>query len=207
MEIAKVSFTGSTMTGRKIQQAATDSNMKRVTLELGGKSPIIIFDDCDIDKAIFWTVAGITAGTGQVCAATSRLFVQDTIKAEFLARLKQSFEAIPLGQDPQSDDSQYGPIIDKAQYHRVLDYIRAGKKDGATILTGDEQPRENGFYLSPTILLDPPIDSVVYREEVFGPVLCAKTFHTEEEALAMANDTQYGLSGSYFHLCDQECLC
>ncbi|KIW23060.1 uncharacterized protein PV07_11292 [Cladophialophora immunda] len=198
MKVAKVSFTGSTITGRKIQEAATKSNMKRVTLELGGKSPMIIFDDCDLEKAMFWAVAGITVGTGQVCAATSRILIQDSIRDEFISKLKARFESITLGQDPQDGRSSYGPIIDKFQYDRVRGYIEAGKQSGATVLAGSEDYPGKGYYVPPTIFLNPPEDAVIYREEIFGPVLCVTTFGTEQEALQKANDTHYGLSGAVF---------
>ena len=161
---------------------------------------MIIFDDCDIEKALFWAVAGITAGTGQVCAATSRIFIQDTIKDGFLATLKERFEAIPLGQDPQDVSSFFGPVVDKSQYDRVTGYIQAGKKGGTKTLTktgGDYTGK--GYYVAPTIFVDPDDDAAIYREEIFGPVLCAKTFTSEEDAIRMANDTSYGLSGQHLN--------
>ena len=198
MKIAKISFTGSTATGRKIQDAATKSNLKRVTLELGGKSPLIIFDDCDMQKALFWAVLGITSGTGQVCAATSRIFVQDTIMNEFMEGMKKGFEKISLGDDPQDADAKYGPVVDKLQYDRVMSYIEKGKNEsGAELLTGGEAYGKKGHYISPTVFVNPSDDAAIYRDEIFGPVLCAKSFKTEEEALKMANDTQYGLAGGF----------
>lgn len=199
MKIAKISFTGSTATGRKIQDAATKSNLKRVTLELGGKSPAIIFDDADLEKAIFWSIVGITNGTGQVCAATSRVYVQNSIMPAFLAAMKQAFEGISgqLGGDPQDPSTTYGPVVDKLQYDRVRTYIESGKKN-AELLTGGDEYQKSGHYISPTIFVNPADDAAVYKEEIFGPVLCVKPFETEEEVLKMANNSQYGLAGAVF---------
>jgi len=178
MKIAKISFTCSTLTGLKIQDAATKSNMKRVTLELGGKSPAIIFDDTDLEKAIFWSVVGITNGTGQVCAASSRVYVQKSLIDTFLTRIKQAFEEISrnLGSDPQN---AYGPMVDKAQYDRVRAYIESGKQS-AVLFSGGDEYQKAGHCISPTIFINPNDDAAIYKEEIFGPVLCVKGFQTEE---------------------------
>ena len=199
MKIQKISFTGSTATGRKIQDAATRSNLKRVTLELGGKSPAIIFDDADIEGAIFWSILGITVNSGQVCAASSRIYIQDTIFDSFVGRLKQAFEGIAstLGADPQEPTTQFGPVIDALQHQKVTEFIEAGKKE-AELLTGGTKYSKAGQYIAPTIFLNPADDASIYKEEIFGPVLCAKSFKTEEEALKMANNSDYGLAGSVF---------
>lgn len=199
MKVAKISFTGSTATGRKIQAAATNSNLKRVTLELGGKSAAIVFDDTDFETAIFWSVMGITINSGQVCAASSRLYVQDSIMDSFMARLKAAFEGITasLGSDPQAPTTTYGPVVDQIQYDKVTQLIEEGKRV-ARPLTGGIKHDKAGHYVAPTIFVNPPKDSAIYKEEVFGPVLCARSFKTEEEALSMANDSQYGLAGSVF---------
>lgn len=199
MGISKISFTGSTMTGKRIQDAATKSNLKRVTLELGGKSPAIVFDDCDIQKALFWSILGITINAGQVCAATSRIFIQEGIADKFLGLLKETFEGMAqtLGADPQDLSTQYGPLVDNIQFEKVLKFIEEGKACSKTVVGGTKYEKE-GYYIAPTIFLDPPTDSSIYREEIFGPVLCARTFKTEEEAIELANDTQYGLAGSIY---------
>lgn len=200
-KIAKISFTGSTAVGRKIQDAATRSNMKRVTLELGGKSPAIVFEDAGFETALFWCVLGITVNSGQICAATSRLFVQESIAEEFLSQLKQKFESITkeLGADPQDQSTTYGPLVDKIQYDNVQKFIQNAKESsGASLITGGEKYTGKGFYVSPTIFMNPDEDAEVYRNEVFGPVLCVKTFKTEDEAVELANDTSYGLAGSVF---------
>ena len=199
MSIQKISFTGSFATGKKIQTAATESNLKRVTLELGGKSPAIVFDDADLDTVILWSVRGITANSGQICAATSRLLVQETIVDTVIGRLQDAFKAIEatLGADPQDPTTTYGPLVDKAQYDKVLEYISEGAKS-AEVLVGDKtQTGAKGYYVAPTIFKNVDCNSKVYREEIFGPVLCVETFKTEEEALKMANDTEYGLAGQH----------
>jgi aldehyde dehydrogenase (NAD+) len=195
MDIDKVSFTGSTATGRRIQEAATKSNLKRVTLELGGKGPALVFDDADLDKALFWVTLGITVNTGQVCAATSRLLVQKSIADSFLEKLKAGLGAMSqaLGGDPQDVSTHYGPVVDAQQFQKVTDYIQEGKKR-TKVLTGGQKYEKKGYYIAPTVFLDPEPDEKIWTEEIFGPVLCVKTFETEEEAIKLANDTQYGLS-------------
>lgn len=202
--IQKISFTGSLATGKKIQAAATESNLKRVTLELGGKCPAIVFEDADLDTTIPWLVRGITANTGQMCAATSRLFLHETIADSVIARLRDAFEAIAatLGADPQDLTTTYGPLVDKTQFERVLEYIREGKKSAQIVTGGEAQaPGLKGYYVAPTMFTHVDGDSKIYREEVFGPVLCVKTFKTEAEAIEMANDTEYGLGGTPYIPC------
>jgi aldehyde dehydrogenase (NAD+) len=196
MGIQKVSFTGSTITGRKVQDAATKSNLKRVTLELGGKSPAIVFEDADIAKSLFWCTFGITGNTGQVCAATSRLFVQESIAEQFVKSLKDRFQEIAsgMGGDPLDPATTYGPIIDESQHQRVSQFIQEAKNEMTPVVGGDDYTGK-GYFVAPTIFLNPPGDAKIYREEVFGPVLCIKTFKTEDEALLLANDTDYGLAG------------
>ncbi|KAJ5220568.1 aldehyde dehydrogenase [Penicillium chermesinum] len=189
MDIDKISFTGSTGTVRKVQDAATKSNLKRVTYELGGKSPAVVFEDADIERNLFWCTFGITGNSGQVCTATSRLFVQESIAEKFI-------EAT-LGADPMSPETQYGPLVDKAQYERVRIYIDDAQKVLSPVVGGDTYSVDD-YYVAPTIFLNPPSDAKIYREEIFGPVLCIKTFKTEEQAIALANDTNYGLAGSAY---------
>ncbi|KAJ5710602.1 aldehyde dehydrogenase [Penicillium malachiteum] len=199
MKIDKISFTGSTATGRKIQEASAKSNLKRVTLELGGKSPAIVFEDADIENAIFWAIVGITSNSGQVCAASSRIYIQDTIVDKFLERLKGAFQQMStsLGSDPQDEATTFGPLVDQSQYEKVRSYIEAGKQT-AELIVGGEHYEGKGTYVAPAIFLNPEKDASVYTEEVFGPVLCARSFHTEIEALEFANDTSFGLAGSVF---------
>ena len=199
MSIQKISFTGSLATGKKIQAAAADSNLKRVTLELGGKSPAIVFDDADLDTVILWSVRGITANSGQICAATSRLLVHERIADTVIGRLQDAFKAIEatMGADPQDPTTTYGPLVDKAQYEKVLEYISEGAKSAEVLVGGKTQTGAKGYYVAPTIFKNVDCNSKIYREEIFGPVLCVETFKTEEEALKMANDTEYGLAGQH----------
>lgn len=196
MDVQKISLTGSIATGKKVQEAATRSNLKRVTLELGGKSPSIIFDDANIESALFWSNLGITVNAGQVCAASSRLYVQESIAEQVIDRLKQDFEKIgeSLGSNPQDKSTTYGPLVDKVQYDQVARFIEEGKSE-ATLIAGGNIYRGEGHFVSPVIFLNPKDDAKVYKQEVFGPVLCIKTFKTEEEVLKMANNTTYGLAG------------
>ncbi len=175
--------------------------MKRVTLELGGKSPALVFGDADIETALFWCVMGITVNAGQVCAATSRLFVQENIADKFIEQLQQRFESITngIGADPQDPSTTYGPLVDKVQFDSVQKFIQNGKESsGASLLMGGEKYKGKGFYVSPTVFVNPDTNSDIYRKEVFGPVLCVKSFKTEEEAVELANDSVYGLAGSVF---------
>lgn len=199
MKVAKVSFTGSIGTGRKIQDAATKSNLKRVTLELGGKSPAIVFEDADMKKAIQWGVIGVTMITGQVCAASSRVYIHESIIDEYLTKLKAAFEEIgkSLGQDPQDPKSSYGPVIDQLQYDRVWSFIKDAKDSGEELLTGGKEYPNKGYFIAPTIIKNPKEDAAAYKQEIFGPVICVKSFKTEEEVLKMANDTTYGLAGMF----------
>ncbi|XHG08865.1 hypothetical protein AWENTII_011954 [Aspergillus wentii] len=194
--VQKVSFTGSLKTGRKIQIAAAQSNLKRVTLELGGKSPAIVFEDADLPTALTWCVRGITVNSGQICAATSRLLVHESMATEFVQRLQREFDAIAqsLGQDPQEMTTTYGPLVDRAQYESVASYV--GDEEQRRQLLG--RPLEDGHYMPPIVIQSPSHDSPVYQEEVFGPVLCVESFATEDEALRKAHDTEYGLAASIY---------
>jgi aldehyde dehydrogenase (NAD+) len=202
MDIDKISFTGSGITGRKVQDGATKSNLKKVTLELGGKSPSLIFDDANIENAIGQNSQGFLINTGQVCAATSRVFVQRGIAPKVIEALKAAFTQAEgaFGADPATASTMLGPLADKAQYDRVVDFIETAKKDsGAELAVGGGRIEgHKGFYVQPTIFLNAKEDSKIYREEVFGPVMNIKTFDTEEEAIKLANDTSYGLSSAIY---------
>ena len=196
MDVRAISFTGSTRTGRAIQKAAADSNMKNVVCELGGKSPVLIFEDANIDNAVEATESSIMTLSGQVCMANSRVYVQKSIAEKFISKFKELAESRKLG-DPLSKDTTQGPQADKIQHKNVLDYIEHGKKSG-TLLTGGDNPFEDGCFVSPTIFLNQPEDAKVMKEEIFGPVVTINTFETEEEALKKANDTEYGLYAAVF---------
>lgn len=199
MKVAKISFTGSTATGKSVQIAAAQSNLKRCTLELGGKSPALLFDDADMENALACLSQGFLINTTQVCAATTRLLVQDTISDEFVVRLKSSFEkALASYGDPSLPESFTGPVADEAQFRRVMGMIEAAKQQDIQLVTGGDRHGPQGFFIQPTIFVDPPLASPVYREEIFGPVLCVVRFKTESEAVALANDSIYGLGASIY---------
>ncbi|KAK7358315.1 hypothetical protein VNO77_00242 [Canavalia gladiata] len=193
MDIDAVSFTGSTKTGREIMQAAAKSNLKQVSLELGGKSPLIIFDDADIDKAAELALIGILYNKGEVCVASSRVFVQEGIYDEFEKKLVEKAKAWIVG-DPFDPISQQGPQVDKKQFEKVLSYIEHGKREGATLLTGGKTLGNRGYYIEPTIFSDIKDDMLIAQDEIFGPVMALKKFKTIEEAIKSANNTKYGLA-------------
>ncbi|KAK1145094.1 hypothetical protein N8T08_004527 [Aspergillus melleus] len=197
-DIRKISFTGSGLTGKKIQRAAAESNLKRVTLELGGKTPAGIFDDCNLDNAVQWATKAITSNSGQICIAASRVYVQESIAEKFIAAFVKSIQASAenIG-DPNSKDTHFGPLADKAQFTRVQTFFSedAGKTQ---ILTGGKQHGETGYFFQPTVLYNPDPQAAVYKNEIFGPVACVRTFKDEEDFLQMANDTEYGLNAAVF---------
>ena len=198
-DIAKVSLTGSVPTGRKVAGAAA-SQLKHVTMELGGKSPIIVFDDADIDSAISGAMLGNFYSTGQVCSNGTRVFVHKAVKDTFLARLKARTEAILIG-DPQDEATQMGPMVSLAQREKVMSYIDKGKAEGATLVTGGGIPNSvtgEGFYIQPTVFADVTDDMTIAREEIFGPVMCVLDFEDEAEVIERANGTEFGLSAGVF---------
>ena len=198
MRIRKVSFTGSISTGKKIQIAAAQSNLKRVTLELGGKSPAVVFEDANLDNALTWTVNAILARSGQVCVAASRVYVQKSIAGKFIEKYVEKMKAAAkdLG-DPQDPSVKMGPLVDATQLERVKGMVERGKGE-AELVVGGVQYGETGCYMEPTVFLNPKADAEIYRNEIFGPVSIVKTFETEEEVLALANDTEYGLMSGVF---------
>ncbi|KAN0134742.1 Aldehyde dehydrogenase domain containing protein [Lactarius tabidus] len=197
MGIDKIAFTGSTLVGRKIMEASAQSNLKNVTLELGGKSPNIVFDDADLDLAINWSIHGIFWNHGQACCAGSRIFVQEGIYDEFVERFTAKTKKLKLG-DPFASDSYQGPQVSQIQYDRIMDYINSGKKEGATVHLGGERHGNEGYYVQPTIFTDTRPDMRIVQEEIFGPVGVIIKFKNEEDALRQANDTLYGLAAAVF---------
>jgi len=171
--------------------------VKPVSLELGGKSPIIVFEDFDLDKAAEWTIFGCFWTNGQICSATSRLIVHESIAAEFLDRLVKWVKNIKIS-DPLEEGCRLGPVVSGGQYEKVLKFIATAKSEGATVLCGGARPEhlKKGFFIQPTIITDVTTSMQIWREEVFGPVLCVKTFSTEDEAIELANDTHYGLGAA-----------
>ena len=198
-DIAKVSLTGSVPTGRKVAGAAA-SSLKHVTMELGGKSPMIVFDDADIESAISGAMLGNFYSAGQVCSNGTRVFVHKGIKDKFLARLKARTEAIQMG-DPMDEATQLGPLVNKSQQEKVLGYIATGIKEGATLVTGGGIPNDvasEGCFVQPTIFADVTDDMTIAREEIFGPVMCVLDFDNEAEVLERANASEFGLAGGVF---------
>ncbi|KEF51436.1 uncharacterized protein A1O9_12585 [Exophiala aquamarina CBS 119918] len=199
MNIAKISFTGSVAGGRAVQDLATKSNLKRVTLELGGKSAAIIFKDAPLEVAAQGVGVGFLANSGQICVAASRVLVQEDIAEDFCQKIKAHFEVsgAAMGADPALPTTAHGPVVDKLQFDRIMSYIEKGKTS-AKLLTGGSRIGERGCFVEPTIFVDPEPGSAVYEEEIFGPVLVVKTFKTEEEAIQLANGTIYGLAANVY---------
>ncbi|MFS2223744.1 aldehyde dehydrogenase family protein [Pantoea sp. B65] len=197
-DVDKIAFTGSTEVGKKILTAAGD-NLKKVSLELGGKSPMIVFKDADLAKAALAIASGIFYNTGQTCTAGTRLYVHDAIADELLAALVQQAQQLKIGPG-LSTDTQMGPLVSKEQQQRVCDYITLGLQEGATLLTGGKCWGKEGFYVEPTILDNTTINMRVVQEEIFGPVLCVTRFSDEQEndIISQANATPYGLAASIF---------
>ncbi|OHV85636.1 betaine-aldehyde dehydrogenase [Ensifer sp. LCM 4579] len=198
-DVAKVSLTGSVPTGRRVAGAAA-AELKHVTMELGGKSPLIVFDDADLESAIGGAMLGNFYSTGQVCSNGTRVFVQKKIKDAFLSRLKERTEAIVIG-DPMDEATQLGPMVSKAQRDKVFSYIEKGKAEGARLLTGGGIPNHvsgEGTYIQPTVFADVTDGMTIAREEIFGPVMCVLDFDDEAEVVARANATEFGLSAGVF---------
>lgn len=199
LDVDKVAFTGSTATGKEIMKMASGT-MKDITLETGGKSPLIVFDDADLDLAANWSHTGIMFNQGQVCTATSRVLVQEKVYDEFVEKFKAAVQKLSVIGDPFEEATFQGPQVTKTQYDRVMGYIQIAKEEGATIaMGGDAAPQKGkGFFINPTVFTDVKPDMRIFREEIFGPCVSILRFKTEEEALELANDTTYGLGAALF---------
>ncbi|KAK7534654.1 aldehyde dehydrogenase, allergen Cla h 10 [Phyllosticta citricarpa] len=195
MDIDKVAFTGSTLVGRQILKAAAGSNLKKVTLELGGKSPNIIFADADIDDAISWANFGIFFNHGQCCCAGSRIYVQESIYDKFLARFKERATKNVVG-NPFDAATFQGPQVSQVQFDRIMEYIEHGKQSGATLETGGKRKGDKGYFIEPTIFSNVPDDARIGNEEIFGPVVTISKFKDADEAVRIGNDTNYGLAAA-----------
>ncbi|WP_088035929.1 aldehyde dehydrogenase family protein [Evansella clarkii] len=197
-EVDKVAFTGSTPVGKDIMGKASKT-LKRITLELGGKSPNLVFDDADIDAAVAGSLFGIFYNTGQSCEARSRLYVQEGIYDEFMEKFVEKTKALKLG-DPLNKETHLGAIISNDQLEIIDSYVQSAKEEGATILEGgkrlDIEGFENGHWYAPTIITDVTPDMKAVREEIFGPVVVVQKFSDEKEAVKQANDTEYGLGSA-----------
>eukprot|EP00244_Chara_vulgaris_P001460 TRINITY_DN1232_c0_g1_i3.p1 TRINITY_DN1232_c0_g1~~TRINITY_DN1232_c0_g1_i3.p1 ORF type:complete len:506 (+),score=91.76 TRINITY_DN1232_c0_g1_i3:131-1648(+) len=194
--IDKVAFTGGAQTGEKVMRAVA-KELRPVTLELGGKSAMIVFDDVDIDKTVEWAMFGAFWTNGQICSATSRLLLHESIAERFLSRLVEWTKTIKIT-DPLSQGCRLGPVVNATQYKKVMVYIDKAKEEGALLLCGGKRPAHlpQGYYVEPTVFAGVEPHMQIWREEVFGPVLSVKTFRTEDEAIRLANDSVYGLAAA-----------
>ncbi len=198
--VAKVSLTGGNQTGRGVMREAADT-LKHVTLELGGKSPLVIFDDADVENAVSAAMLANFYSTGQICSNGTRVFVQRGIRAAFLDRLVARTRAIRLG-DPMDEATQLGPLVSHTHREKVLSYLKLGREEGATLLVGGDVPVLQGFeggaFVSPTVFADVTDGMRIAREEIFGPVMSVLDFDTEDEVIARANATPFGLAAGVF---------
>ena len=192
----KVSLTGSVPTGQKVYASAA-AGLKHATMELGGKSPIIIFDDADLDNAVSAAINGNFYSTGQICSNGTRVFVQESIKQAFLDRLTARMKGAVIG-DPMDEATTIGPMVSAKQRDIVLGYIAKGIEEGATLVTGGKSIEGKGFYMDLTVFADVEDDMTIAREEIFGPVMSVLTFTDEDEAIRRANDTAFGLAAGVF---------
>lgn len=199
MDVRALTFTGSNSTGKLIAKMAADSNLKNLIFELGGKSPALVFEDADIDAAVRDTQFSIHMMSGQTCMANSRIYVQRAITDEFIAKFKAAFTSSRLG-DPADPAVNQGPQADKIQHATVLRYIEMGKQSGGRLLTSGQELNSppSGLFISPTIFIDVPENAGIMKDEIFGPVVIINTFDTEVEAVANANNTEYGLYAAVY---------
>ena len=194
--VDKVSLTGSVPTGRKVYAAAAEG-IKHVTMELGGKSPMIVFEDADIDNAVSGAILGNFYSSGQICSNGTRGFVHRDIKEAFLARLAERLDNAVIG-DPMDPDTSFGPMVSERQMQIALDYVAKGEAEGARLVYGGIRIERDGFYMQPTVFADVKDDMVIAREEIFGPVMAVLDFEDEAEVMARANATEFGLAAGVF---------
>lgn len=201
--VDKIAFTGSTMTAREIMKLAAGT-MKNITLETGGKSPLLVFPDADMDQAVKWSHMGIMSNQGQICTATSRIFVHQDILEPFLAQFTKAIETTSKIGDQWDESTYQGPQVTRAQYDRILSYIESAKSDGAVVVSGGgpytpaDQKNKNGYFVKPTVFTGVTDSMRIVREEIFGPVVVILPFSNEDEVIRRANDTTYGLGASVF---------
>ncbi|KAI6779260.1 aldehyde dehydrogenase (NAD(P)+) [Emericellopsis cladophorae] len=199
--VDKIAFTGSTATAKQIMGAAAKT-LKNITLETGGKSPLLVFDDADLEQAAKWAHLGIFSNQGQICTATSRILVQESVYESFMETFLKTIKTVSKVGSQWETSTYQGPQVSEAQYKRILEYINIGQDEGAKVATGGKTLREDqggqGFFIAPTVFTDVKPSMRVFKEEIFGPVVAVCRFKTEEEALALANDSTYGLGSSIF---------
>ena len=202
--VDKLAFTGSLATGSKVMQAAA-RDIKRISLELGGKSPFIVFADSDVEKAVEWAMFGIFWNQGQVCSATSRILVERPLYENFLRRLVEAAQAIPMGSG-LTPGIQLGPLVSAAQHRKVCAIIERGVREGARMLCGGPaEEGKPGYFVRPTVFADMARDSFLWREEIFGPVVCVAPFDSEAQAVLEANDSPYGLAAAVMSEDEDRC--
>ncbi|MEZ4749367.1 MAG: aldehyde dehydrogenase family protein [Bdellovibrionota bacterium] len=192
-DVDKVAFTGSTEVGKLIMEMAAQSNLKRVSLELGGKAPNVVFADADLDAAVAGTLRGIFFNQGEVCCAGSRLFVEESVRDKFLDKLKKEADSLIVG-DPLDRKTQMGAQVSDEQFKKILGYIEKGKAEGAKVLAGGERARDKGYFIKPTVFDCPSDDLTIIQDEIFGPVVSALSFKDMDDLKERANKTIYGLS-------------
>lgn len=200
MDVDKIAFTGSTPTARQIMKMASN-NLKNITLETGGKSPLLIFNDADIDLAAEWAHIGIMSNQGQICTATSRILVQDQVYDKFLEAFRSKVKTISKIGDPFEESTFQGPQVTKAQYDRIMSYVDVGKNEGAKLSLGGQPFKHEsgkGYFIEPTVFVDVSPKMRIFQEEVFGPFVVVTKFSEEKDAIALANDTQFGLGSAIF---------
>jgi betaine-aldehyde dehydrogenase len=203
-QVDKVAFTGSGPVGSRIM-AAGAKDIKRISLELGGKSPFVVFADSDIEKAVEWIMFGIFWNQGQVCSATSRVLVEAVLYPKLLERLVEETKKIKIGSGLDTD-TLLGPLVNKGQYEDVLRHIDRAIEQGATVACGGRYDGfDKGFWVAPTILTEMTLESDAWVEEIFGPVVCIRPFETEEEAIRLANDSRFGLAAAVMSADDERC--
>ena len=194
--VDKVSLTGSVPTGRKVYAAAA-AGIKHVTMELGGKSPMIVFDDANIENAVSGAILGNFYSSGQVCSNGTRVFVHKAIKEAFLNRLTERLGNAVIG-DPMDPATSFGPMVSERQMNIALGYVEKGQAEGARLVTGGQRIDREGFYMQPTVFADVTDDMVIAREEIFGPVMAVLDFEDEDDVITRANDTEFGLAAGVF---------
>ncbi|MGI1799772.1 aldehyde dehydrogenase family protein [Priestia sp. TRN 1309] len=198
--VDKISFTGGTVTGKHIMRQAAE-NVTKVSLELGGKSPNIIFADADFETAVDYALFGIFAGSGQICAAGSRILVEESIAEQFIERFAERAQKIKVG-NGMDQEIEMGPLVSEEHMKKVLKYIKIGKQEGARLVCGGNRITssglEKGFFVEPTVFSSVTSNMKIVQDEIFGPVVVIQTFKDEKEAIKLANDTEYGLAGSVF---------
>ncbi|RFU73109.1 aldh [Trichoderma arundinaceum] len=197
MRIRKITFTGSTRAGKLIMEAAAKSNAKSVSLEMGGKNPLVAFSDCNVEETAAIAAAGIKFNSGQICASNSRLYVHKDIFEKFVKVFCDFFSDVQIG-NPLDMTTTFGPQVDKLQFDQILKLIEEAKSEGATLVTGGARATEKGYFIKPTVFVRVPVTANILQTEVFGPVVVIQEFESEDEVIAECNKTEYGLHASVF---------